>query len=61
VTKDVAPYTIVGGNPAKEIRKRFDQATIDKLQQLAWWDWPIDKITANVQKLTSGDVSAILD
>lgn len=61
VTKDVAPYTIVGGNPAKEIRKRFDQATINVLQNIAWWEWPIDKITANVQKLTSGDVSAILD
>ncbi len=61
VTKDVPPYTIVGGNPAKEIRKRFDQVTIDQLQQLAWWDWSIDKITANVKKLTSGDVSAIID
>lgn len=44
VTKDVSPYSIVGGVPAKEIRKRFDEATIDKLLQSRWWDWPFEKI-----------------
>ena len=44
VTKDVAPYTIVGGSPAKEIRKRFDTSTIQHLQHLKWWNWPIQKI-----------------
>ncbi|NHN28123.1 CatB-related O-acetyltransferase [Flavobacterium jejuense] len=53
VTKDVEPYTIVGGNPAKPIRKRFSEATISKLLQLKWWDWDIEKITKNVEKLTS--------
>jgi len=53
VTKDVAPYTIVGGNHAKPIRKRFSEATISKLLQLKWWDWDIKKITENVEKLTS--------
>ena len=53
VTKDVEPYTIVGGNPAKPIRKRFSEATISKLLQLKWWDWDIKKITKNVEKLTS--------
>ncbi|MFD2541060.1 CatB-related O-acetyltransferase [Lacinutrix gracilariae] len=53
VTKDVAPYTIVGGNPAKPIKKRFSDATISKLLQLKWWDWDIKKITENVEKLTA--------
>jgi virginiamycin A acetyltransferase len=52
VTKDVAPYTIVGGNPAKPIKKRFSDDTISKLLQLKWWNWGIKKITKNVEKLT---------
>ncbi len=52
VTKDVEPYSIVGGNPAKEIRKRFSEAEIKKLLEIRWWDWPIEKITTNVQNLT---------
>ncbi len=44
VTKDVPPYTIVGGVPAKEIRKRFPQETIDKLLQIRWWDLPEDRL-----------------
>ncbi len=53
VTKDVEPYTIVGGNPAKLIKKRFSDGTISKLLELKWWDWNIEKITENVEKLTS--------
>lgn len=53
VTKDVEPYTIVGGNPAKPIKKRFSEATISKLLQLKWWEWDIEKITKNVEQLTS--------
>ncbi|MCV6631647.1 MAG: CatB-related O-acetyltransferase [Flavobacteriaceae bacterium] len=59
VTKDVAPYSIVGGNPAKEIKKRFEEATIQKLLQLAWWDWDIEKITQNLDLLLS-DPKALL-
>lgn len=44
VTKDVAPYTIVGGVPARAIRKRFDDATISRLESLRWWDWPKERI-----------------
>lgn len=44
VTKDVAPYTIVGGVPARAIRKRFDDATISRLEGLRWWDWPKERI-----------------
>jgi len=59
VTKDVEPYTIVGGNPTKIIRKRFDDATIDFLTQLAWWNWPIDKITAHLDAISTGDLNAL--
>ena len=52
VVKDVEPYTIVGGNPAMEIRKRFSESKIKELLELQWWDWPIEKITENVQSLT---------
>ena len=55
VTKDVLPYTIVGGNPAKIIRKRFDQKIIDKLLKLKWWDWDIQKITDKIPFLYNYD------
>ena len=61
VTKDVAPYAIVGGNPAKEIRKRFDTATITKLIQLKWWNWDIEKITKNIQNLTNNKIEKIIE
>lgn len=59
VTKDVAPYTIVGGNPGKLIRNRFQQKTIDFLLELAWWDWPIEKITKHVNAIASGDLETL--
>lgn len=56
VTKDVAPYTIVGGNPATVIRQRFPHNMIDELLDIRWWDWPIEKITRNVKALTERDL-----
>ena len=53
VTKDVAPYTIVGGNPAKLIRKRFSDKMINELLEMQWWNWSIEKITENLHYLTS--------
>lgn len=55
VTKDVEPYSIVGGNPAQLIRKRFDDDTIDFLLNLKWWDWPIEKIAKNVLHIMNAD------
>jgi virginiamycin A acetyltransferase len=59
VTKDVEPYSIVGGNPAKPIRKRFDDETIALLLDLKWWDWPIEKISENLEFLVMGDLESL--
>lgn len=59
VTRDVAPYTIVGGNPAQLIRPRFDAATTARLLAVAWWHWPIEKITRHAALLT-GDAARFL-
>ncbi len=59
VTKDVAPYTIVGGVPAKPFRRRFDDETIEKLESLRWWDWDAEKIRACIPAIQSGDIAAL--
>jgi virginiamycin A acetyltransferase len=59
VTKDVAPYTMVGGNPAKEIKKRFSEAQIARLQEIQWWNWDIEWITRNIQNLTGGNIDLL--
>jgi len=61
VTTDVSPYTIVGGNPAKPIRQRFDGSMTDKLLELRWWDWDIKRITRNLPHLVSGNLEALTD
>lgn len=59
VTKDVPPYAIVAGNPAEVRKMRFDEATIAELLDIAWWDWPADKVTRNLDALRAGDVAAL--
>jgi virginiamycin A acetyltransferase len=57
VVSDVAAYTIAGGNPAKPIRQRFEPDAVAILESIAWWDWPVEKITLNLEALVSGDVA----
>lgn len=61
VSKDVRPYAIVAGNPAREVRRRFDEETIEALLELAWWDWPVERVLENVALLCSPDVARLLD
>lgn len=59
VTSDVRPYAMVGGNPAREIRRRFDDETVERLLRLAWWDWPTDKIDRNLNAIRGAAIAAL--
>ena len=59
VARDVPPYAVVGGNPAGIIRMRYPDEVVEELLSIAWWDWPIDRIEANLAALTNGDLAAL--
>jgi virginiamycin A acetyltransferase len=59
VVGDVAPYTVVGGNPAKVLKQRFEPEVVEALQAIAWWDWPVEKITRHLEVITAGDIDAL--
>jgi virginiamycin A acetyltransferase len=59
VTKDVPPYTIVAGVPAKPVKKRFDDKTIDKLMAIQWWDWSPEKVKEKLHLIMNGDIENI--
>ncbi len=59
VTRSVPPYAIVAGNPARIVRLRFDQQVIDKLRQIAWWNWDAAKITRNLAAICGNDLDAL--
>lgn len=59
VTKDVPPYTIVGGNPARVIRQRFPDEVVQALLDIAWWNWDVEKITANLEQIVDADLAAL--
>lgn len=59
VTHDVAPYAVVAGNPATVVKSRFDAKTIRRLLDIAWWDWPVDKITRNLDAIRGADLSVL--
>lgn len=59
VVSDVAPYSVVGGNPAREIRKRFSDDTIERLGAIQWWSWPIETVTENLDHIVSGSPEAL--
>ena len=60
VVGDVLPYTIVGGNPAKCIRQRFEDEVIRSLLEIAWWNWDVEKITRNLEKIAAADIEMLM-
>ena len=60
VTKDVSPYTIVGGVPAKLIRKRFSENVINTLLEIKWWDWSREKISEKIHAIQTGEINQLL-
>lgn len=61
VTKDVEPYTVVGGNPAKVIKKRFSDEDIEKLLEIKWWSWDVKKINEALPCICSEDISGLYE
>jgi virginiamycin A acetyltransferase len=59
VSHDVPPYAVAAGNPAKVVRKRFDPKTIQRLLEIAWWHWPVEKITRNLNAIRGTDIDLL--
>lgn len=59
VTKDVPPYTVAGGIPAKPIKKRYPEETIAALSELKWWDWPEERIAQNLHAIQAGKLNEL--
>lgn len=60
VTKDVRPFAVVAGNPAREIRRRFPDDQVDALLRIAWWDWPVERVIAEVESLCAADIAGFI-
>jgi acetyltransferase-like isoleucine patch superfamily enzyme len=60
VSREVAPYTIVSGNPARPVKKRFDEETIKMLLQIQWWNWPVEKIRKHLPLICSPNIDEFL-
>jgi virginiamycin A acetyltransferase len=59
VASDIPPFAIAVGNPARVIRMRFDERTIDRLLDIAWWDWPVEKISRHLSAIRASDIEAL--
>ncbi len=59
VSRDVPHYAIFAGNPGRVMRSRFGQPVIDEMLQIAWWDWPVEKITRHLSAIRGGDLNAL--
>jgi virginiamycin A acetyltransferase len=55
VTSDVPPYAIVGGNPARVLRRRFEDDDVERLLRAAWWDWPVELVTEHARAIMAGE------
>jgi acetyltransferase-like isoleucine patch superfamily enzyme len=60
VTKDVPPYAVVAGNPARVLRYRFDEEAIENLLKIKWWDWPDEKVKENIHLICSDSIDAFI-
>jgi chloramphenicol O-acetyltransferase type B len=60
VTKDVPPYGVVGGNPARLLRHRFEPEIVERLLEIRWWEWPDERIAASMGQLCGPDVEAFV-
>lgn len=61
VTKDIPPYAIVAGNPARIVRMRFDEETIAALLRIKWWDWPVERIKEHADLIVGDDVGKFIE
>jgi len=59
VTKDVPPYAVVAGNPAKIVKKRFDATIVKELLEIGWWHWDEEKITRNLSAIVGNDIKTL--
>ncbi len=59
VTRDVPPFAIVAGNSAEVVKMRFDEGTVRRLLAIAWWDWPVDRITRNLGAIRGSDIARL--
>jgi virginiamycin A acetyltransferase len=59
VSHDVPPYSIVAGTPGKVVKARFDAGTTRRLMAIAWWNWPVDKITRNLNAIRGADIAQL--
>jgi virginiamycin A acetyltransferase len=59
VTGDVPAYGVVGGNPARLVRRRFADAEVERLLRIAWWNWPIEVVTTHIRTIMSGDIDSL--
>jgi virginiamycin A acetyltransferase len=59
VTGDVPPYAIVGGNPARVLKSRYDEATVARLLRIAWWDWDAARVTRHLEQIVGTDLEAL--
>lgn len=59
VSRDVPPYAIVAGNPAREVRRRFAGDVVERLLAVAWWNWPADRISRHLAAIRGADIDAL--